>query len=322
MKYASMNDDVIGIILSHCDCASDYNSQSLVCRRWYNYIVRLFPNADVLFPNPIRMLMKAWNINQTPLVCRSKWFSYEENKKSAVGAKYFVVVDIGDLERRIDALKNFVICPSYLSTDDEIVWLFLDAEFLRLSSQLNKFFIKNTHYLNENIISMLANECSFCVYSSLFERLAIDRVLSVDYVSKMIVDGRVSGLVIEYHQNCVGGITIDHILRSRSSGVVDYARACYFSGFGIVDVWIAALTNLGKYKNSIDINVKYFLDGMSGLIDFNYFWDELIPTISNYSTRKMIMYSVRWCTWTWKDLLVFQYKNKHELLGWAMKYQS
>lgn len=319
-----MNNDVIGIILSHCDCANDYDSQSLVCRNWYALVVQLFPDADILFTNPIRMLMKKWNIKQTPQFCRSKWLSYEENKMSAIGAKYFVVVDIGDSENRIEALKNLVICPSYLSSDEDVVSLYVDAKNLLLLALLNNFLIKNTHYINENIFNTLLNKPIGIMYDSLLERLIIDRILSFDYVSKIIRDGMVmvTGWMFGYHQNYIHGFTIDNVLKARVSRVVDYTRVCYFSGIGIIDVWNAAMTNFGKYKNGIDNDVKYFLDGMCGLIDFNYFWDELIPTISGYSTRKMIMYSIKMCTWTWKDLLTLQYKNKHEILRWAMKSQS
>lgn len=323
-------DDITSIILGLCDCGSSFKSWALVCWKWNTTTKRLFPKADEIFVNPIKTLMRVWDIDIREVWRHSKWFSFEENLYVCSTKPYFVVSS-ETLGNRNNALHNYILCPSYLSSVDDIVSLFLDSSHLNKLATLNKFFQKNTSYINDDVMSKLEQSTKKdLVFDDLLLKLITDGCLSWEYVNESIVHGGWLGQwVLKYHPQCddENKFANKDMTNQPIYQIQRFSRCCYHAGMSTMEIWEKSV--LVKYKMLQQPSdkthvVKMFLSGMHGLVDFNYFWDKLVPTISDYNKNKLIMYSIKSCRCTWKDILMIQsqHKNKHVLLGWMMKSQN
>lgn len=312
-----MNDDEFSIILSYCDCGSSFKEQSLVCRMWRYELQRLFPEADVLFANPVRTLMGLWNIRPTKF---SRWLSYGENVSIIYKQfEYLVLNKTRTPIPRIDALAKGIVCPSYLSSDGDVLTFLFDGfyTFHRKEHLITDFLERNIHVLTEYVImnDKRINEQYVTILA------IMEGKISLEFTKKLCESGRIYEKADIYHKHQpIGSRYCDEQLDVRDGRFLYYVKCCYESGVEIIDLWDLVIKNNPLVRRgSIHKVICPFLRTLNGKININYFWEVLVPIakeVVEIDETIILKDSLKYCDYTWKDVLKFEgmFKSKQELL--------
>lgn len=315
-------DDVTCIILGLCDCGSSFKSWTLVCKKWNRIAVMLFPTADVLFANPVKTLMKLWDLK---IDIPSKWFSFQENldilKKypNDTQTELFVCGGINPNDR-IRALGKGMICPSYLSSDLDIIAMFSDSHGSSGLLLTNLFFQRHPEYLNEYIISncqLINNTSIMCA--------VVKGSISLDF-SFMLSKYRIPFNVISYHKDYNKGLrSCDKNYNPRDFRLQRYIECCLAAGWTIPDLWKRMVE---QSDDDDGYNASHYIDSFLQnriqSVDLKFYMTEMAHLVNNDDKTYTINTAFGHCKYTWKDVVMYErlFKNRSDILEFVAQNDS
>lgn len=297
-------EDTTTIILRFTDCGSDYKSWTLVCKRWRDILEKFFPEADVLFANPVKTLMKKFGY--IPQL-RSKWFSYEENIKIMGSNNLIVIEDVPGIDR-IEALKKRIFFKSFISSSEGIKDLFYSGfqylirqvfEFglVCISDEIVNFLIDSGVHFNEDIVIIIVDG------------------IKKGYISLKCAEKIVDRTFLIYHKDFTKGERlidnpyINVIVRQKAT---DYTMCYYSAGVSIEEIWEKTVINSDNFES----RVYDFLFAIGNRMTLNYFCDVLYPMIPDeFNTNKenLMILALQACKYSWKDAC--KYCNSQEIFN-------